>query len=220
MFDLDSLRPLVATSLLALYLPVPFYMIWIHAFGRVWKKMGPASYAIHWTLYIVTVAAVVLCHRVWVWRAWPWPAWISWTGLFSLAIAAWLAYRTYATIPAKTLLTFRQIRPDGDRRLIRDGILGTIRHPRYVMFTLLSLGNLLITGYPLVLVSLAVTIVVFAAVIRLEENELREYFGEEFEEYRRAVPAFFPRMTGRSPRGRRKTAQRFPRPTPPRDRLQ
>ena len=220
MFDLDSLRPLVATSLLALYLPVPLYMIWIHAFGRVWKKMGPASYAIHWTLYIVTVAAVVLCHRVWVWRAWPWPAWISWTGLFSLAIAAWLAYRTYATIPAKTLLTFRQIRPDGDRRLIRDGILGTIRHPRYVMFTLLSLGNLLITGYPLVLVSLAVTIVVFAAVIRLEENELREYFGEEFEEYRRAVPAFFPRMTGRSPRGRRKTAQRFHRPTPPRDRLQ
>jgi protein-S-isoprenylcysteine O-methyltransferase Ste14 len=74
------------------------------------------------------------------------------------------------------------------------------------MFTLLSLGNVLITGYPLVLVSLAVTIVVFAVVIRLEENELREYFGEEFEEYRRAVPAFFPRMTGRSPGGRGKTA--------------
>jgi len=204
MFSHESPRSFAATFLLALYLPVPIYMIWIHAFGRVWKRMGPASYAIHWTVYIATVAAVVLCHRAWGWQAWSWPAWIPWLGLFPVATAAWLGFRTYTTIPVKTLLTFRQIRPDGERRLIRDGILGTIRHPRYVMFTLLALGNFVVTGYPLVLVSLAVTVAVFAVVIRLEENELREYFGEEFEEYKRAVPAFYPRTTGRSPRGRRK----------------
>jgi protein-S-isoprenylcysteine O-methyltransferase Ste14 len=62
------------------------------------------------------------------------------------------------------------------------------------MFTLLALGNVLITGYPLVVVSLLVTIGVFAVVIRLEEKELREHFGEEFEKYRREVPAFLPRV--------------------------
>ena len=197
MFSIDSLRPFAATLLLAPYLPVPFYMFLVHAFGHVWKRIGRASYAVLWAFYALCVIAVVLAHRAWGWNAWGWSAWLSWTGLFPLAIAAWLAYWTYRTIPAKTLLTFRQIRPDGERRIVRDGALGTIRHPRYVMFVLLALGNFLITGYPLVLASLVVAVAVFAAVMRLEENELRSYFGEEFEKYRREVPAFFPRIARR-----------------------
>jgi protein-S-isoprenylcysteine O-methyltransferase Ste14 len=194
MLSYQSLRAFTATFLLALYFPVPLYMLWIHSLDRVWKTLGPASYAIHWTLYAASVISVVLCHSVWEWKAWAWSAWISWAGLIPVAVAAWLAYRTYATIPAKTLLTFRQLGPVGERPLVRDGILGTIRHPRYVMFTLLALGNVLITGFPLVLVSLAVVVAAFGAVVRLEEKELREHFGEAFEKYRRDVPAFFPRI--------------------------
>jgi protein-S-isoprenylcysteine O-methyltransferase Ste14 len=195
---MDSIKPFAATLLLALYLPVPFYMLLVHAFAGVWKGMGRASYIVLWAFYGVCVTAVVLAHRVWQWQAWDWPAWVSWTGLLFAAAAAWLAYWTYRTIPAKTLLTFRQVCPDDERRIVRDGALGTIRHPRYLMFVLLALGNLLITGYPLVLVSLAVAVWVFGAVMRLEENELRSYFGEEFEAYKREVPAFFPRLVRRT----------------------
>jgi len=53
----------------------------------------------------------------------------------------------------------------------------------------------MLTGYPLVLASLAVTTLVMGIVIRLEEKELAQYFGEEFEEYKRSVPAFFPRRS-------------------------
>ncbi len=197
MFSIDSLRPFAATLLLALYLPVPFYMFLVHAFGRFWKRMGAASYVVLWSFYGCCVIAVVLAHRAWHWKAWDWPAWISWIGLFPIAIAAWLAYWTYRTIPAKTLLTFRQVCADDERRIVRDGALGTIRHPRYAMFMLLAVGNTLVTGYPLVLASLVVAAAVFAAVMRLEEDELRSYFGEEFERYKREVPAFFPRIAGR-----------------------
>ena len=191
------MKPFVATFLLALYLPVPFYMLWIHAGDRLWKRIGPASYALHWALYIGMVTAVIRLHDAWGLGAWEWPAGLTWLGLFPLALAAWLAWRTYATIHWRTLLGFRQISPDGDRRLIREGILGTIRHPRYVMFTLLAIGNVMVTGYPLVVVSLIVTAAVFAVVIHLEEKELRAFFGEKFETYRRDVPAFVPRITRR-----------------------
>ncbi len=194
MFSHDSVRSLLATLLLALYFPVAVYMVWIHALHGLWKKIGPISYGLHWALYAAVVVAIIRFHGLWRWHAWPWPGAISWLGLFPLAAAGWLAYRTYATIDPHTLLTFRQIRPNDRRRLIRDGILGTIRHPRYVMFTLLALANALITGYPLVLVSFAVTAVLFGFVIVLEERELREHFGAEFEEYRREVPAFIPRI--------------------------
>ena len=198
MVSIDSLRSFSATVLLALCLPVPFYMFFVHALGSLWKRMGRASYAVLWSFYALCVAAIVIAHGVWGWKAWDWPVWISWTGLFPLAIAAGLAYWTYRTIPARTLLAFRQIESDDERPLIRDGVLGKVRHPRYVMFVLVAAGNFLITGYPLVLLSLVVIVVAFGAAMRLEERELRAYFGEEFERYRREVPAFFPRLRNRS----------------------
>ena len=197
MLSLDSIRPLVGTFLLALYLPVPFYMLWIHAGHQLWKKIGVASYALHWALYFGMVAAVIRLHDTWRLGAWEWSAFVTWLGLFPLGIAAYLAWASYASIHWRTLLGFRQISPGGERHLIRDGILGTIRHPRYVMFTLIALGNTMVTGYPLVLASLAVTAVAFAIVIHMEEKELRAFFGEEFEAYRREVPAILPRFTRR-----------------------
>jgi protein-S-isoprenylcysteine O-methyltransferase Ste14 len=197
MVSIDSLRSSSATFLLALCLPVPFYMLSVHALGRLWKRMGRASYAVLWTFYALCVAAIVIAHGLWGWKAWSWPVWISWTGLLPLALAAGLAYWTYRTIPARTLLAFRQIESDGERPLVRDGVLGVVRHPRYVMFVLVALANFLITGYPLVLASLVVAVAVFAVVMRLEEGELRSHFGGEFERYRREVPAFFPRPTRR-----------------------
>ncbi len=189
----DSLKPFAGTFLLAVYLPVPFYMLWVHAFDRAWKRIGRASYILHWSLYAVMVAAIIRFHDAWRWRAWTWPLWTAWMAVVPLAVAAYLAYRTYRSIDPRTLLAFRQIRPGASRRLIRDGILGTVRHPRYTMYVLLALGNVMITGYPLVLASLAVTALVMGIVIRLEERELAQYFGEDFEEYKRSVPAFFPR---------------------------
>lgn len=201
MISHDSIRSFAGTFLLALYLPVPIYMTWIHTGHRLWRRMGHASFVIHLTLYIGMVGAIIRAHDLWRWHGWPWPAWASLLGLFPIALAAWLAVETYRTIPARTLLTFRQIRPAGERLLIRRGVLGEMRHPRYVMYTLLALGNFVLTGYPLVLASIAVTVTFLGITIRLEERELREHFGEEFERYRRSVPAFFPRFPfTRSPR--------------------
>jgi protein-S-isoprenylcysteine O-methyltransferase Ste14 len=68
-----------------------------------------------------------------------------------------------------------------------------MRHPRYVAFLLVAIGNFVMTGYPLLLLCAVITFAGLALVVRIEERELRAFFGEEFEKYRREVGAFWPR---------------------------
>jgi protein-S-isoprenylcysteine O-methyltransferase Ste14 len=192
----DSFKPAIATALLALYLPVPFYLLWVHGLQRVWRRVGILSYAAHLSLYGAMVFAVIRLHALWSWNALPWWKPLGLFAVVPLAFAAVLAYGTYRTIDFETLHQIRQIRPDVTRHLIHDGILGRMRHPRYTMFTLIAIGDVLLTGYPLVLASALLTAALFALVIRVEERELLAYFGEEYRQYRRSVPAFIPRISG------------------------
>ena len=195
----NSLRPLAATILLALYLPVPFYLLWLHGLNRLWRRIGTASYFFLLTPYVALVLAIIRAHAVWNWRADGWPLALAWLSVIPLGLAGWLAFHTYKTIEPATLHLHRQIKPSPGRVLITSGVLGRIRHPRYVMFTLLAVANVLATGYPLVAVSLGVTVLLLLVTIRLEERELQEYFGNAFSDYKKSVPAFIPRPS----RGRR-----------------
>ena len=190
----ESVRPLVTTVLVATYLPVPIYLLWMHTLQRVWRRVGLASYIVHLSLYAALVTLVARSHAAWSWNAWPWPAALSWIAAVPLILAAWLAIYTYATIDFKTLHQIRQLVPGKERRIVRSGVLGRMRHPRYVMFSLIGIGAALFSGYPLVAVTAVLTVALFAVVILVEERELAQCFGEEFERYRREVPAFIPRL--------------------------
>jgi protein-S-isoprenylcysteine O-methyltransferase Ste14 len=82
---------------------------------------------------------------------------------------------------------------NGGSELITRGPFAYVRHPLY--------STLLLTIPPLVIVWLsdllffvpwALTLVVSHYVVRLEERGLIEVFGEEYERYRRYVPALLP----------------------------
>jgi protein-S-isoprenylcysteine O-methyltransferase Ste14 len=208
MFSLDSAKPVIATALVACYLPVPFYLLWMHGLQRVWRRMGFVSYALHVSLYGAMVWAVIRMHALWSGGEWRWPdalSWVAvaqtevlpWFSIIPLGVSLWLMVESYRTIDFKTLHQIRQLVPKEGRTIVRDGILGHMRHPRYVTFSLIGIGNAALTGYPLVAVSAVLTLFLFAWVIRLEEHEMAAYFGEEFEKYRREVPALWPRSLRR-----------------------
>jgi protein-S-isoprenylcysteine O-methyltransferase Ste14 len=81
-----------------------------------------------------------------------------------------------------------------DHRLVQDGPLGIVRHPYYVSYVLilLGLGLTLTTFWPLLL-ALCVVIGMRSAA-RAEEEQLLALFGDEYEQYRRRVGRFFPRI--------------------------
>jgi protein-S-isoprenylcysteine O-methyltransferase Ste14 len=90
-------------------------------------------------------------------------------------------------------------------RLVVGGAYRHVRNPMYVALEGAILGQALLLGRPVLLLYAAATAVPFVTFVRLyEEPKLLRLFGEDYEEYRRNVPGWFPRL--RPWRGREGTA--------------
>ena len=85
----------------------------------------------------------------------------------------------------------KQLQPTG---VIRKGVFSLVRHPIYLSEIILYLGLLMIN------ISLASALILFIAIFflhhisRYEEKLLLERFGDEYEQYMREVPMWFPRF--------------------------
>jgi protein-S-isoprenylcysteine O-methyltransferase Ste14 len=79
-------------------------------------------------------------------------------------------------------------------RLVVGGLYRYVRNPTYVAVAALIVGQALLLGRPgLLLYAFAFWLVTAAFARFYEEPALRRRYGAEFDEYRRAVPAWLPR---------------------------
>jgi protein-S-isoprenylcysteine O-methyltransferase Ste14 len=85
--------------------------------------------------------------------------------------------------------------------LVVGGLYRYVRNVMYIAVTAAILGQALLLGSRALLVYAAIAWAGMAAFVRLyEEPTLAERYGAQYEEYRRAVPAWWPRLSaGRSP---------------------
>jgi protein-S-isoprenylcysteine O-methyltransferase Ste14 len=78
--------------------------------------------------------------------------------------------------------------------LITTGIYAHVRHPQYLGFLLLTLGiNFLWTTFS-TLILWPVLVLLYYRLAKEEEKSMEDKFGEEYREYKRAVPMFIPRV--------------------------
>ena len=76
---------------------------------------------------------------------------------------------------------------------MRSGPYALVRNPIYTsMLLVLCAVALVITGWKLFLVSLVVFVVGTEIRVRTEEKLLASHFGEEFQKYKKSVPAYVP----------------------------
>jgi protein-S-isoprenylcysteine O-methyltransferase Ste14 len=79
-------------------------------------------------------------------------------------------------------------------RLVVGGFYRYVRNPMYLAVAAIILGQALMFGQPVLLpYAAAFAVAVVAFVRQYEEPALRRQFGEQYETYRRAVPAWWPR---------------------------
>lgn len=80
------------------------------------------------------------------------------------------------------------------RRLAQAGPYARIRHPQYVAFVLIMTGFLVQWPTLVTLAMYPVLALMYARLARREEAEMLAQFGEEYARYRKATPAFLPRL--------------------------
>jgi protein-S-isoprenylcysteine O-methyltransferase Ste14 len=88
------------------------------------------------------------------------------------------------------------------QRLVVGGLYRYVRNPMYLAIAATIVGQALLLGQPVLLVYAAAFVVLTYSFVRLyEEPTLRHRFGEQYEEYRRAVPGWWPRRRPWRPDG-------------------
>lgn len=84
------------------------------------------------------------------------------------------------------------------QKLATEGAYARVRHPQYVAFVLIMFGFLLQWPTLPTVVMFPILVFVYVRLARREEEEALANFGNDYREYMKRTPAFFPRR-GRVP---------------------
>lgn len=118
------------------------------------------------------------------------PPWRTLLSIALFAVAAALSWTSSHALRG-------QLRVDAslgaEHKLVRSGPYNLVRHPIYTsMLVVLCATAVIITPWPLFLVSLVLFVAGTEIRVRTEEKLLASHFGAEFQDYKRAVPAYIP----------------------------
>jgi protein-S-isoprenylcysteine O-methyltransferase Ste14 len=122
-------------------------------------------------------------------------AWLLLQVLGALLIVAGAAVLVHAfgRFVIEGIGTPAPVAPPG--QLVVGGLYRYVRNPMYVAVATTIIGQALLLGRPVLLAYAVLFMAVVAAFVRwYEEPTLAERFGAEYAEYRRAVPAWHPRL--------------------------
>src|SRR5712691_8319294 len=120
----------------------------------------------------------------WLWRV---------AGVALIAAGVPVLVHAYAKFVWEGLGTPAPVAPPV--RLVVGGIYRHVRNPIYLALEATIVGEALVLGRPILLLEAALFAVAVVAFVRLyEEPTLQRRFGAEYEEYRRGVPGWWPRL--------------------------
>ncbi|MGB6854845.1 MAG: isoprenylcysteine carboxylmethyltransferase family protein, partial [Thermoanaerobaculia bacterium] len=127
--------------------------------------------------------------------------WLAWLALAVYLLAVMVEIMCRRHLKLRILVGLPELTAGGSPGvLLTEGIYGRVRHPRYLGITIALLAIALFTNYLAIYLLFVVCTVLMWGLMLIEEQELRQRFGEQYEHYSRQVPRFIPRFTGQSPR--------------------
>src|SRR4051794_30022062 len=133
----------------------------------------------------------------------PWllTGWDAYDSPAALQIAGWLLI---AAGLAALLESFARFVSEGrgtpapvapTERLVVGGLYRYVRNPMYVALLAVILGQAMVLGQPLLLTYAAgVFLLVYAFVRLYEEPKLARTYGQPYEQFRREIPGWLPRL--------------------------
>ena len=150
-------------------------------------------------LFLVVAPGVVAGLVPWLLTGWestgP-PVWVEAPGWFLVVAGTAVLLDAFARFVVEGVGTPAPVAPTG--KLVVGGLYRYVRNPMYVAVAAVILGQACVLGqWSLVAYALVFGVIVWSFVHWYEEPTLRRQFGAEYDDYRRAVPGWWPRRPGR-----------------------
>ena len=164
---------------------------WFAPFVPAHQKTGPAKVVnrrSRWGV-LLQFAAFTLLWQGHFWER-PLPAWRTLLSVALFAVAVALSWTSSRALRG-------QLRIDAglgvDHKLVRSGPYALVRHPIYTsMLVVICAIAVIVSPWPLFLASLVLFVAGTEIRVRTEETLLASQFGDEFQAYKRTVPAYIP----------------------------
>ncbi len=192
---MDTVRYWIAV--IALLGTPPGILMWflVHPLAPFWRRVGNAV-----TYTALSIMAAVVMVGVWFVRE-PLLGKDLGTSYLTLAagvvlvgLTAWLAIHRKRQLTTRILSGIPEFSADAyPGALLTEGVYGIIRNPRYVEVFLAVLAYALAANYtgPYILALVATPLSLYLVVL-MEERELRDRFGSDWDAYAARVPRFIP----------------------------
>ena len=188
-----NLTDVLALGAIIFSVLVPLFWIPVHCLTPHFRKLGVLTYVMPAFTWL-PVALVVYAYREQILGFAvdvPWPLRII--GIMTFAAGMLLQLWTLRLLGASGIMGMPEVTDRIKGRLITAGPFSVIRHPTYASHSMMYAGVFLITGVTAVaIITVLDLLVVITIVIPLEDRELIARFGDEYRDYRKRVPAFFP----------------------------
>ena len=175
-------------------------LLWvvIHPFAAFWRRLGAT-----WTYFILSIPSLVYMVVVFLMRKEVMARDFGTRYLLvGLAIIC-MIIGILMSLKRRRHLTFSRLSgiPELSEKhypgkLLIDGPYARIRNPRYIEAAFFTLGYVLLSNFLAPYIMFILSIPILFLVVILEEKEMTQRFGKEYEEYCRRVPRFIPKREG------------------------
>ena len=197
---MDRTRLFLGVILVVSLPPAVLFWLLIHPFARFWRGLGPRpTYIISGVLFILLgialfrLRATIMGHDLGT----NWALFLA--GCILYLISARISVLTRRQLDNRTFAGVPEISPEESKgTLLKEGIYGAVRHPRYLAVMIGIAGYTMVVNYVGLYLLYLGSMAALLLVVIFEERELEDRFGAEYREYRSRVPAFIPRMGSRT----------------------
>lgn len=177
------------------YSTIPLFWLMIHPFAGRWRAQLRSPYRVLipvWmTMWVVMAMISAPWRGVLLYRA-------SWTWVIAALLFAaglFVYSRSGKNFSAKLLRGLPEVHGrNREQRLVTEGIRSRVRHPVYLAHLCEMLAWSVGTGLAVCWELTAFALITGAVMIRMEDAELEQRFGDVYRAYRNSVPAVIPRV--------------------------
>ena len=185
----------IALFYLVLLLWIPFYWFVFHPAIGFWRRVGNRAFWVALPVWLIFAAGIIAARHELLARRWERNA-LTWAvGGVLIVVASWLEVQTRHTFGWRRLVGMAELNPEHRLRgVVRTGVYGRIRHPRYLLYMLMILSMAFLTGAQPIFLLAFLNVLMYQVLAPFEERELLDQYGPQYEDYRRSVPRFLPHL--------------------------